>query len=118
MTYYPFHTSGQVTLSGGAGTLRFAPAGESWEVDTITVATSTRILEAQVKVYRDYINDQYLVDLTRAGSSGDTSDTKHHLTDGECLYVVWSGGDNGAIATATLRGVRTVGNEGFRARAF
>ena len=108
---------GQVTLDGsGTGTLRFAPAGEQWSIENISVSVSTHVNEATANVYLGYIGPQYAQSGTYAGSSGDSNDLSQPipLTDGQALWVQWTGGDAGAIATAVLTGKKTVVNRGFR----
>jgi len=106
----------QAVVDGtGTATVRFAPTGENWEVNRLTVKVSTRVLEAKAAYYLTAIGDSYLQEETYSGSSGDTTDTSLFLVDGDALYVQWTGADIGAIATATLRGWRSVPVGGFRA---
>lgn len=100
-----FRRSGQVTLDGsGYGAIRIAPAGRDWVIQYIAVNVSTTVQESTCVVCADQIGDFYIVDSTRTGSSGDTTDTVHKVQDGHCLYIVWSGGDAGAIATVVYSG--------------
>lgn len=99
----------------GTATLMFAPHGENWEVNRLTVKVSTRVLESKASYYLTNIGDQYLQEETYSGSSGDTTDTSLFLTDGDPLWVKWTGADIGAVATATLRGWRSAPAGGFRA---
>lgn len=109
--------SASVVLDGsGNGTVRFAPVGATWFIDRIAVKVSTRVLEATAYMYQGFIGDQYLISNTLTGSTGDTSTGDNiMLTDGQALYVVWSGGDAGATATAIVSGRQTVTQRGFRA---
>lgn len=106
-----------VMLDGaGDGSTAFRANGETWTIDFTSVACSPRTIEARAYVYKNYIGDAYLLDNTLTGSTGDTTDTTYLLTDGESLIVVWTGGNPGATATATIRGSadnNTLG--GFRA---
>lgn len=109
---------GQVTLDGdGTGILRFAPAGESWNITNISVECSSNSNEATATVYKGQVGSLYRLSGTYAGSTGDNNqlDNPIHLNDGECIYVVWNGGDAGATATATISGNATIVNRGFRA---
>lgn len=111
---------GSVTLDvTGGGALRFAPAGEQWDVFNISVICSSNTNEATATVYKGQVGAMYRLSGTYAGSSGDNNqmDTPIHLNDGEALYVVWEGGDSGAIATATITGTKSVVSRGFRAGA-
>lgn len=111
--------SGSVTLdSSGNGMLRFAPAGESWEIENISVQVSTAVNEATATVYKRFVGTPYRHSGTYAGSSGDNNQLEQtiRLNDGEPLWVVWAGGDASAIATAVLTGRKTVPDRGFRVR--
>lgn len=117
MSSRPLFAQQMVTLdASGNGTAILRPSGENWSVSALTVNTSTRTIEASVRVYKNYVGDGYLVDSTISGSSGDTSDTVHQLNDGDSLIVVWSGGDPGANGFAIARGVASdFSDGGFRA---
>lgn len=119
MNYSPFGPLfATVTLDGaGSGAVRFAPAGEQWEVLNISVKCSTAVNESTAQVYIGQIGQLYRHSGTYAGSTGDNNTLEQPiiLTDGQPLYVAWTGGDVGATATATLSGNRTVPNRGFRA---
>lgn len=113
-------SGGTVTLATvngvtGYGVVRLSPAGEKWEIRRTRVFTSTRNDEAECKMYVNQIAPQHEVEGTWSGSSGDTSDTPIYLEDGQALFIVWSGGDNGATATVTVSGWRSVPDGGFRA---
>jgi hypothetical protein len=113
-----FQTSDSVELDGnGYGYIRFTPHGESWEVDNISVSVDTTFTDATCRIYQGQIAPQFKVDETFSGSTGDSTDTVFHLTDGESLYVEWTDGDNGGppVATAVVRGWKTLPGRGFRA---
>lgn len=111
-----FTTQGNVTLdASGNGQIEFRPAGHKWEIDSLTVTVSSRTLEARARVYAGYVGDNYYLDGTYSGSSGDTSDTRHYLHDGEALIVRWEGGDVGATATCVIRGWESTNQGGFLA---
>jgi hypothetical protein len=111
--------TGSVTLNGsGAGTVRLAPAGESWLITNMSVKTNQTSVtnEARAQAYRRQVLDSTLIDSgTYSGSSGDTSDTQFLLTDGEPVFIVWTGGDAGVVATVTLQGFKSTPQGGFRA---
>ena len=111
-----FNYSASVVLDGsGNGSVRLAPTASKWEVDSISVKCSTAVNEAQARVYKNNVGDMFIADSgTYAGSTGDTSDTKHYIEDGQSLYVVWTGGDAGATATAIVAGWQSVPARGFR----
>ena len=107
---------GTVVLNGtGYGYVRLSPQGEKWEIRRTFVQCSTRTNEARCVVYGQQIGEQYALDGTYSGSSGDTSDTVIYLEDGQPLFVEWSGGDAGATAVVTISGWRSVPDGGFRA---
>lgn len=105
----------QATVSGGTAVVQFGPHGESWRITRVFVKTSTKVLESQCTLYRNQIGDLYAEDTTFTASTGDTSDTVFDLTDGEKMYAVWTGADNGAIATLTISGLKSRPSGGFRA---
>ncbi len=108
--------SSQVVVDGsGRAVVQFRPAGENWTVNRLTVKVSTRVQEAKAAYYLTNIGDVFLQEETYSGSSGDTTDITLYLTDGDPLYVQWTGADVGAIATATIRGTKTTPANGFRA---
>ena len=107
---------GQTILDGsGNGSVTLRPSGESWRVNALSVNVDSRVIEASCYVYKNFVGPNYVVDNTISGSTGDTSDTIHELTDGESLICVWSGGDPGAKATAIARGESTIPDGGFSA---
>jgi hypothetical protein len=100
-----------VTLNAsGNGAVQFSAAGYNYQIDLVRVKVSTNTNEADCRVFHN--NDE--VDGTFTGSSGDTSDTVIYLSDGDVLNIVWTGGDVGATATATITGWQAVPNRGFR----
>lgn len=105
----------QVVIAAGTGIIRFGPYGESWHVERIAVKCSTHVLESTCTIYRGQIGDLYIADITYTGSLGDTSYTNIDLVDGENMYAVWTGADNGATATLTISGTRSDPIGGFRA---
>lgn len=106
----------QVTLDGsGYGAIRIGPNGEEWWWNRTMVRCSTRVLEAVCTMYQTNIGAAFQRDITYTGSTGDTSDTDFHLTDGDAMWVEWMGGDSGGIATVTISGRRSTPYGGFRA---
>lgn len=114
------NTSGTVTLATvngvtGYGLIRFSPAGEKWEVNRIHVECTTRVNEAQARIYYGFVNPASVVDGTYSGSTGDTTDTPIYLEDGQAMFIEWQGGDNGATATVSVSGWKSAPDGGFRA---
>lgn len=103
MRQFRYHSS--VVLDGsGYGAVRLAPSAKTWRIRYLTVRASSQVAESRVSIYENYIGDQYLIDSTRSGSSGDTTDTEMTIEDGYAVWVVWTGGDAGATATVTYTG--------------
>lgn len=95
----------QTTLDGsGNGTVTFQPTGDNARITTLFVKVSTAVLQANVNIYKGQVADSNIVGNTPSGSTGAPAFGNIDLFDGETLYVVWSGGDAGAIATATFVG--------------
>lgn len=97
-----------IALDGsGNATLPMKPYSGNlvWMPDVVSVKVSTNIKEASCKIYiGPTATDQYFVDGTLSGSTGDSTDRisgKQVDTHGNTLWAVWAGGD--ANATATMR---------------
>jgi len=106
----------QVVLnSSGYGALRVGPTGEQWWISRTMVRCSTRDNEAVCTMYQTNIGANFQRDITYTGSTGDTSDTQFHITDGDAMWLEWIGGDPGTTATATISGTRSNPYGGFRA---
>jgi len=110
-TQQPLNENGSVTLDGsGNGTLQMKPwgGGVTWQPATVSVKASSNVSEASAKVYvGPSATDPYFVDGTLSGSTGDSTGRVAGFpvdTHGNSLWVVWSGGDAGATATAQLNG--------------
>lgn len=99
----PFPLS--VILDGsGNGTVTFRPAGQAATVSNIYAAVSTLTLQAVCTMYKGQIGPQYALVNTNSGSTGASASGRIPLKDGEPIFVVWTGGDAGATATATFSG--------------
>jgi hypothetical protein len=106
MPTYQLNTSGSVVLNAqGAGTVRLQnnKPFQKWKIDRLAVTTTTNTNEPQVKVYLDSVSEGNLLDGTYTGSN-DSTDINTSLLTGQSLVVVWSGGDSGAVATASIYG--------------
>lgn len=94
------------TLDGsGNGTVTFQPNGSNARITNLFVKVSTTTAQATCTIYKGQIADGNAVNNTNSGSTGSAASGIIDLTDGEVLYVRWSGGDAGATATATFTGV-------------
>lgn len=106
MPKYQLNTSGSVVLNAnGAGTVRLQnnKPFQKWTVNRVAVTTTTNVSEPSVKVYLDSVSEGNLLDGTYTGSN-DSSDINASLLTGQSLVVVWSDGDSGAVATASIYG--------------
>jgi hypothetical protein len=96
----------QVPLDGsGNGTMTFQVNGSNARVTNLYVKVSTSTKQAVCTMYKGQVADSNLIQSTNSGSTGATASGAIDLTDGETLYVVWTGGDAGATAFATFTGV-------------
>lgn len=119
-----FQVSDEVTLdASGNGTLTFRPSGRTWkltrvfmQVQNATTRAVSNTNEAQGTVYIGSLAATSLVGGTIAASTGDTAMADETVTDGTPLYVVFTGGDVGAIAVATIGGTQDDPEGGFRAQ--
>lgn len=108
--------SGAVTLdASGNGYVTFQARGEKVEITSLRVFASTNTKEALVNIYKGSTGTGSQIEGTLSGSSGDTTDTHFYLMDGEQIFVVWTGGDAGATATAVASGWSSTPRRGFRA---
>lgn len=99
----PIPTS--IVLDGsGAGTVTFQPVGKNARITTLFVKASTAVLQANVSIYKGQVASTNIIGSTVSGSTGAPAFGNIDLLDGETLFVVWTGGDAGATATATFVG--------------
>lgn len=115
MRTVPLNEHGSVTLDGsGNGTLEMTPLGgaETWLPTIASVKVSTNTAEANCRIFiGPSPNDQYFVDGTLSGSTGDSTDrvTGYQVdTHGNSLWAVWMGGDPGAVGTMQVNGTETI----------
>lgn len=115
----PLNESQPVTLDGsGNGTVEMRPDGanEYWYPDNVTVSAPNPAggppnFEAQCKMYAGpKAADQYFVDGSFSGSSGDSSGRFQGYVIGRHadpkIIAVWTGGDPGAVATLRVQGTK------------
>ena len=117
----PFTLSQQVTFdASGNGNVRFQPLGEEWEIEYLSVSatypTSGLTRQGSGFTYVGQIGAQYKIDETVNPSTGDTSDTRIWLQDGESLYFEWQDASPNQVGTAVIRGYKTVVRRGFRTK--
>lgn len=96
-----------VTLDGsGNGAVRFQAVGSNIRITNRSVRVDSANAQALATTYKGQVGDNYRLDGTNSGSTGDNISNPVDLFDGEAIIVVWSGGDPGATATATFSGKR------------
>lgn len=100
-----------VPSSPGAGMAYIGPLspGESWSGLTAAVSVATNVQEATCSIYAGAApTPGYLADTTTWGSTGASTTNLPVVKVGGNIWAVWSGGDEGALATLTVTGTRTV----------
>jgi hypothetical protein len=96
-----------VTLNGaGFGGVSFQAVGSAIRVSNIFFKVATAAAQATCTIYKGQVADGNNVFLSNNGSTGGNAKGNVDLFDGETLWVVWTGGDPGALATATFSGIR------------
>lgn len=113
--------SSVVLNASGYGVIRFAPQGELWEVQRMTLQCSDYagppVNEAIGRIYVDAVSPPNVIATAYAASSGTTAggEPPIRLTDGQPLFVEWTGGTPNVTATVTFSGIRSNPQGGFRA---
>ena len=101
-----------VVLDGaGNGVISFGPNGSNVRITNRSVKVATSTKQAVATTYKGFQGDNYRIDGTNSGSTGDNNSASVDLRDGELLYVAWVGGDPGATATATFSGYQLPFNQ-------
>jgi hypothetical protein len=98
-----------VVLEGGSGTsppLGPSSYGETWTLSGVSLQCSSNVAEAIGSVY---LNGA-LIGTTTWASTGDTGVAASlvQVMTGQTLTATWTGGDDGAVATMTVLGTRTI----------
>lgn len=94
-----------VRLDGsGNGTVRFQAQGANIVITNLYVAVATTTAQAKCTIYKGQVAAANAIATTNSGSTGAQAGGKIELLDGEAVFVVWTGGDASAIATATFSG--------------
>lgn len=108
------YESATVTLVGGNGTARVGPLTyrETWHPENAHVsANQNPTNQARCNVYvGDAATANNFRDATISGSSGDSTDRINAdiVEKGQYIWAVWTGGDNGAVATLTVTGTKDI----------
>jgi hypothetical protein len=104
----------QTTVSGGTATIQLGPQGNGtrWYLTQANVKTTTGTLDTSTVAL--YLGAQSQSNLLGGGSYAGGQDTiglnVRPLTPGDLIIAVWSGANNGDIATLTLYGEQDVLN--------
>lgn len=95
----------RVTLDGsGNGTVTFQAQGANVRITNLFCAVATSAAQAVVTIYKGQIAPGNALDNSNSGSTGAKATGAIDLFDGDTIYVQWTGGDPGAVATATFSG--------------
>lgn len=101
-----------VVLDGsGNGQVEFQAVGANVRITNGYASVSTQVLQASATAYKQLVGPGYAVSSTESGSTGAPFKGPFDLLDGERLIVRWTGGDPGAVATATFTGLQIPFNE-------
>jgi hypothetical protein len=102
--------------ASGAGTVTFTANGDVLiqisRVIVVGPGGAANVLQTTANI--DVNGDA--IDGSQAGNN-DTSDTQHLMLAGDILTCRWTGGDVGATATLTLRGIQYEAGQGMAAIA-
>lgn len=94
-----------VTLDGsGNGTVSFQATGSAVRVSNIFFRVATSTAQAVCTIYKGQVATGNIIFNSNSGSTGGNAKGNVDLVDGETCFVRWTGGDAGAIATATFTG--------------
>jgi len=108
---YRLAESAEVTLDAdGNGSVKLGPTIPSvtWQVETLSVSTSTNNRIPRAYVYEGTESPGNLLGGTENGSR-DAMGPSVRLETSAYITVVWRGGDNGARASVAVTGTRTAG---------
>jgi hypothetical protein len=91
--------------AAGRGTVRLRPSSmrTTWLVQSVQVAATSNAAEPTANVFLGSETGQNLGG-TYTGSNDTCSGMNTQLYPGQYLTVLWTGGDPGAVATATAYG--------------
>ena len=96
-----------VTLDGsGNGSVSFQAVGSAARITNIFFRVATTTAQAVCTVYRGQVAVGNIIFNSNSGSTGGNAKGNVDLFDGDTVFVRWTGGDPGAVATATFTGQR------------
>lgn len=96
--------SAEATVASNTATVTFQAVGGAKRITNLFANVSTSVLQASCSLYVGVVSNLKRVYTSQSGSTGFNARGNIDLQDGEILYVVWTGADNGATAYATFTG--------------
>ncbi len=106
----PFRDTKTVVLDGsGNGSITFQPTsyGESWKVDQVAISTTATNLLLPPPLFQAYVNGLFVGGSYSGNLTNDTAFNQLLQTQ-EVLKFVWTGGQPGVTATATISGTKEI----------
>jgi len=100
---FPLSETATVVLNAsGNGTIQMGPnrLGQTWKPSIVAVGTSTAVKVPIAEVFQGSTS----LGATFSGSNDSNTLTDITVYSGQKLKIVWTGGDVGAVATASLSG--------------
>jgi hypothetical protein len=85
--------------------VQFQATGKNLRITNLYASVSSQTNQAVCTIYKGQVGPPWSINGTNSGSTGAPASGAITLLDGESIYVVWTGGDVGATATATFSGV-------------
>lgn len=109
MTWIPPGPFGPISIqtqldASGNGNVQFQANGRNARLTRVVVAVATSVKQASVGVYKGQIGTSNFIGTIVSGSTGGIASGQIDLTDGQTVFITWTGGDANAIATATFSG--------------
>jgi hypothetical protein len=101
--FYGYSQTATVSV-GGDAIIQWQPNGASHRITNLSVKVSTSTAQSVCTLYKGVISAGNRIEGTNSGSTGDSTSLPVDLLDGEILWVVWTGADAGATATAVFAG--------------
>jgi hypothetical protein len=89
----------------GKATVSFQVNGNNARITRLYVSVSSSVKQASVTIYKGQVATSSALGTIISGSTGGLASGQIDITDGQTVYVVWTGGDAGATATAVFGGM-------------
>jgi hypothetical protein len=107
----PLLEQNSVILNGaGNGAIIFQPqyTDQKWMPTGVSCQTTTNVKEPIFKIYHGKSAGAALLDGTYTGSNDSTQIQNIIIYPGDGVYCAWTGGDAGAVASATISGTMEI----------